>query len=133
MASKPSYLKLSRRERQIMDALYRLGDAPVAAVLEAIPDPPSYSAVRAKLAILEEKGYVEHVVDGPRYLYRTVVDRSAAETTALRHVLQTFFGGSVEKAVAALVRINGDELSEAEINRLSGIIEESRKPENGAK
>ena len=116
-----------------MDALYRLGDAPVAAVLEAISDPPSYSAVRAKLAILEEKGYVEHVVDGPRYLYRAVVDRRAAERTALTHVLQTFFGGSVEKAVAALVRINSDELSDAELERLSGIIDESRKQNTEAK
>jgi len=114
-----------------MDALYRLGDAPAAAIREAIPDPPSYSAVRAKLAILEEKGYVEHREDGPRYVYRAVVQRSDAETTALKHVLATFFGGSVEKAVAALVRMNENELSESELDRLSRIIAESGKSSEG--
>lgn len=108
-----------------MDALYRLGDASAAAIREALPDPPSYSAVRAKLAILEEKGYVEHRTDGPRYLYRAVVRRSEAETTALKHVLQTFFGGSVSKAVAALVQMNGSDLSEEELDRLSTLIERS--------
>ncbi len=109
-----------------MDALYKLGDAPVATVRENLPNPPSYSAVRAKLAILEAKGYVTHVPDGPRYLYRAVVRRDEAEATALQHVLQTFFGGSVEKAVAALVRQNEGDLTEAELDRLSSLIEQSR-------
>lgn len=127
MPKKPSYLRLSRRERQIVDALYRLGKASAAQIREAIPDPPSYSAVRAKLAILEEKGYVQHESDGPRYLYRAVVEREMAENTALEHVLSTFFGGSIEKAVAALVKMGSDEMSEAEIDRLAQLIKETGK------
>jgi predicted transcriptional regulator len=110
-----------------MDALYRLGDAPVSAILEEIPDPPSYSAIRAKLAVLEVKGYIEHTIDGPRYVYRAIVDRSAAEHTALKHMLKTFFGGSVENAVAALVRLDDRELTESELNRLTRLIEQSAR------
>lgn len=127
MARKPSYLKLSRRERQIMDVLYRLGDAPAAVIHEQIPDPPSYSAIRAKLAILEKKGYVAHHSDGPRYVYRAIVDRSTAENTALKHMLATFFGGSVEKAVTALVQLDDHELSEADLERLTRLIEDSAR------
>jgi len=127
MARKPSYLRLSRRERQIVDALYRLGEASAAAIRDAIADPPSYSAVRAKLAILEEKGYVQHRADGPRYLYRAVVEREMAEATALEHVLNTFFGGSIEKAVAALVKMGSDDLGETEIDRLAELIKQAGK------
>lgn len=131
MPSKPSYMRLSRRERQIMDALYRLGEASAATIREEIPDPPSYSAVRAKLAILEEKGYVTHRADGPRYLYRAAVEREEAETTALRHVLSTFFGGSVEKAVAALVTMDDHKLTESDLDRLAQMIKASGKDEEG--
>src|SRR5512134_2808545 len=93
---------LTRRERQIMDALYALGRATAAQVLERIPDPPSYSAIRALLRILEEKGHVRHEQDGPRYVYLPVVGARAAQKNAVAHLVRTFFQGSPERAVAAL-------------------------------
>ena len=89
---------LSRRERQIMDALYTLGEATVGEVMDRMPDPPSYSAVRATLRVLEEKGHAKHKQDGPRYLYLPTVSRDKAQSNALKHVVGTFFGGSVEQA-----------------------------------
>src|SRR5688572_10096132 len=93
---------LSRRERQIMDLLFRQGRATAAEVQRGLPDPPSYSAVRAMLRILEEKGHIRHEQDGPRYVYAPRHDREKASHSALRHVVQTFFDGSAEQAVAAL-------------------------------
>lgn len=118
---------LSRRERQIMDALYRLREASVAEVLEAIPDPPGYSAVRAMLRVLEEKGQAEHVQDGPRYLYRPTTSAEEASRSALRRVLATFFDDSPERAVAALLDVSGVELTDADLDRLEKQIADARK------
>ena len=90
----PSYLRLSRRERQIMDIIYKRGQATVGEIMKTLPDPPSNSAVRSKLRVLEEKGYVSHVYHGPRYVYQPVVPRQKAEKSVLSHLLQTFFDGS---------------------------------------
>jgi len=129
MGNPPPHLDLSRRERQIMDVIYRLGRAAVSDVLERLPDPPSYSAVRAMLRILEEKGHLRHEQEGPRYLYLPTVPREAAKESALKHVLRTFFGGSTTAAVAALLDLSDTRLSEAEADRLSQLIENARQGE----
>ena len=124
--AKKNYLRLSNRERQIMDILYREGEATAALVQSQLPDPPSYSAVRATLRILEEKGQVRHEQDGPRYLYRPAVGREKAKRTAVRHLVQTFFDGSTESAVATLLDESAAGLSEDELKRLTEIIETAR-------
>ena len=118
---------LSRRERQIIDILYARGPATAAEVLSALPDPPSYSAVRAMLRILEEKGHVRHEQDGPRYVYAPTVARENAKKSALRHVLHTFFDGSASQALSALLDDQSSKLSETELDRLAGMIERARK------
>src|SRR5256885_10489858 len=110
--------QLSRRERQIMDVIYRRGRATAAEVLDDIPDPPSYSAVRALLRLLEEKGHVRHEQDGPRYIYTPIVNRDRARRSALKHVVRTFFDGSATDAVAALLDGEG-KLDDTELDRLS--------------
>ena len=117
---------LSRRERQIMDVLFAMGQATVSDVLERIPDPPSYSAVRATMRVLEEKGHVEHLQDGPRYLYRPVVPQENARSAALGHLVRTFFGGSAELAAAALLGVNR-RLTEADLRRLADRVEAARE------
>ena len=117
---------LSRRERQIMDVIYRRGRATAAEVLEDIPDPPSYSAVRAMLRLLEEKGHLRHEQDGPRYVFLPIVNRDRARRSALTHVVRTFFDGSATEAVAALLN-DGGKLSDAELDRLSAMIEQARE------
>jgi predicted transcriptional regulator len=119
--------QLSRRERQIMDVLYERGRASAAEVLEAMPSPPSYSAVRAMLRVLEEKGHVAHEQDGARYIYAPALPREQARESALRRIVQTFFGGSAEQAVAALIDISRDELDDTELRRLSQLIAKARK------
>jgi BlaI family transcriptional regulator, penicillinase repressor len=131
MTKTPPHHDLSRRERQIMDVIYRLERAAVADVLERLPDPPSYSAVRAMLRILEEKGHLRHEQDGPRYVYLPTVPREKAKESALKNVLRTFFGGSTEAAVAALLDLRGEELTEGELERISRVIENARKGEEG--
>ena len=118
---------LSRRERQIIDILYARGRATAAEVLSALPDPPSYSAVRAMLRILEDKGHVRHEQDGPRYVYAPTVARENAKKSALRHVLHTFFDGSASQALSALLDDQSSKLSETELDRLAGLIERARK------
>jgi len=124
MAKTPS---LTRREREIMDILYRRGRASAQEVLDDLPDPPSYSAVRALLRLLEERGHVKHSVDGQRYVYAPAVARSDARKNALAHVVKTFFAGSVGEAVAALVDTSRSKLSRDELERLSEIIERAKK------
>lgn len=119
--------QLSRRERQIMDVLYARGQATVAQVRRQLPDPPSYSAVRALLRVLEEKGHVEHHQDGPRYVYRPSVPRAEARDSALRHLLETFFDGSAEGAVAALLDLEAGELAPEELDRMAAMIEQARR------
>jgi predicted transcriptional regulator len=126
MRSRRVLAGLSRRERQIMDVIYREGQATATEVLERLPDPPSYSAVRAMLRVLENKGHLRHVPDGTRYVYRPTLARDRAGRPALANVLETFFDGSTEKAVAALLDLSRKELSEEELDRLSELIEQAR-------
>ena len=118
---------LSRRERQIMDVLFRRGRATAAEVQTDLPQAPSYSAVRAHLRILEEKGHVTHAQDGPRYVYRAVVAKDKAKRSALRHLVDTFFNGSAEQTMAALLDDDTSNLSEAELDGLSQMIEIARE------
>jgi predicted transcriptional regulator len=119
--------QLSRRERQIMDVVYRRGAATAADVHADLPDPPGYSAVRAMLRILEEKGHLTHSADGPRYVYAPVVSRRSARQSALRQVVRTFFEGSPTKAVATLLDMEGRKLSTEELNELSAMIDRARE------
>jgi predicted transcriptional regulator len=120
---------LSRRERQIMDILYQKGRASGQEVWQALPDQPGYSSVRALLRILEEKGHIIHEEEGPRYVYRPVQPRTQAARSALWHVVQTFFGGSVEKAVSTLVSDSEIPLSEEDLERLAALIGQAREKE----
>jgi predicted transcriptional regulator len=122
-----AHLDLSRRERQIMDAIYRLGDATVSDVMAEMPDPPSYSAVRAMIGKLEAKGYLEHRQEGPRYLYLATVPRQEARESALERLVRTFFDGSAERAVTALLDRSAGEMSDEELDRLSTLIQDARK------
>jgi predicted transcriptional regulator len=125
--ARPAHDPLSRRERQVMNVVYRLGRATAAEVQEALPDPPSYSAVRALLRILEEKGHLRHEQDGPRYVFLPTVTRERARRSALRQLVQTFFEGSTAQAVAALLGEPGARLSDDELDRLSRLIDQARK------
>ena len=118
---------LSRRERQIMDVLYRSGRATAAEVQAGMPDAPSYSAVRTMLRILEEKGHVRHQPDGPRYVYIPRVARDKAKRSALRHVVNTFFEGSAAQVMAALFELSPRDLGEDEIARLRQLIDNAKQ------
>ena len=118
---------LSRRERQIMEIVYGRGSATAAEVLESMPDPPSYSAVRAMMRILEEKGHLTHRHDGPRYVYSPVVPRTAARQSALKQLVKTFFDGSATQAVAALLDMSESRLSAAEADQLATLIEKAKR------
>jgi BlaI family transcriptional regulator, penicillinase repressor len=117
---------LSRRERQIMDIIYARGEAAAAEVHEALPDAPSYSAVRTLLRILEEKGHLKHREDGPRYVFMPTEPRAKASRSALKRVVQTFFDGSLSNAVAALVDGDGGKLSAEELQRIEAIIKSAK-------
>jgi len=127
MAKNLALVDLSRRERQVLDVLYRVGRATCAEVQKTMTDPPSYSAVRTFLRILEEKELVRHEEDGARYVYIPTVERERASRSALRHVLNTFFGGSVTQAISALLDEDSKHLSEKDWQRLSVMIEEARR------
>ena len=118
---------LSRRERQIMDILYELQEATVQQVLERLPSPPGYSAVRALLRILELKGHVTHRQDGPRYVFAPLVARDKARRSALRHLVKTFFNDSTEDVVAALLDLDEDSLTAEEHGRIEDLIRKARK------
>ena len=122
-----SHNHLARRERQIMEIVYRLGQATAADVQAELPDPPSYSAVRTHLRILEDKGHLRHDQEGTRYVFRPTVARHRARRSALKQVVQAFFGGSAEQAVAALLDMSHSKLSEDDLDRLSGLIDRARK------
>ncbi len=119
--------QLTRRERQIMDVLHARGHATAAEVLAALPDAPGYSAVRALLRILEEKGHTRHRREGLRYVYLPKQARAKASRSALRRVLRTFFGGSAPRAVAALLEASDTQLSPSELDQLQTIINQARK------
>ena len=122
MKRKPTPHTLSRRERQIMDILYQLERATVGEVLSKLPDKPHYSTVRAQLRVLEEKGHVRHEEQGLRYVYLPCVSREVARRSALRHLVETFFEGSTEKAVAALLGGEVSRISSDELDRLAVLI-----------
>jgi BlaI family transcriptional regulator, penicillinase repressor len=122
-----SLTDLGRRERQIMDVLFRRGRATAAEVLEDLPDPPSYSAVRGMLRLLEDKGYVAHDWDGPRHVFRPTADTRQVQRSAAKHLLQTFFNNSMESAVAAMLGVADRPLTSQELDRLSKLIEQTRK------
>ena len=126
-ASPSLHTVLTRRERQIMDILFRRGRATAAEVMEDLPGEPSYSTVRTQLRVLEEKGHVRHEEDGVRFVYMPAVRRQAARKSALRHLVDTFFDGSPEKAVAALLGGEGSKLSEEQLERIAELIERARK------
>lgn len=118
---------LSRRERQIMDVIYALQEATGNQVLERLPNPPSYSAVRALLRVLEQKGHLVHRQDGPRYVYSPTLPRERARRSALKHLLRTFFDDSTEDAVAALLDISEDNLTADDYRKLLDLIQKARK------
>lgn len=122
--SSPSYRDLSRRERQIMDCIYALSRATALEVQEGIPDPPSYSAVRALLRILVDKGYLAHSKEGNKLVYVPTVERDVARETVLQSVVQTFFGGSASEAMAALLDMNGEKISPNELADLARRVEQ---------
>ena len=119
--------EFSRRERQIMDAVYRLGEATVSDVLAEIADPPSYSSVRALLRVLVEKGHLQHREEGPRYVFAPTIAREKARVGALKQVVNTFFEGSAAQAVSALLGASARKLSAKELDELSALIETERK------
>lgn len=127
MAESNLYGELSRRERQIMDIVYRRGRASAADVREDLPDPPSYSAVRAMLRVLEEKEHLVHEQEGPRYVFRPTVSLEAARESAARRLMRTFFDNSVEEAVATLLDVSSSNLTEEELDRLVRRIREARE------
>jgi len=118
---------LSRRERQIIDILYRRGRATAAEVMQDLPGNPSYSTVRTQLRVLEDKGHVRHEDDGQRYVYSPAVPRGTVRRSALKHLVETFFDGSVEQTVAALLGADGARLSASELERIAEFIERARK------
>ena len=120
-------LDLGRREQQIMEAAYGLGQASVTEVLEALPDPPSYSAVRAILNNLEEKGHLRRVKSGKKFLYQPTVARRNAQRSVLRRLVTTFFNGSSAQAAASLLEMDAAKLSDEELDRLSKMIDEAKR------
>jgi BlaI family transcriptional regulator, penicillinase repressor len=128
----PDY-DLSRRERQIMDVIYRRGSATAAEVTADLPDPPTSTAVRTMLRILEDKGHLTHQQDGIRYVYRAVVDREKARESVISHVVRTFFDGSAEQAMATLIDKSGSDLTDAELARLGMLIANARKRQDRSK
>jgi len=125
--SKPLHAVLTRRERQIMDILYRLGRATAAEVMEHLSGTPSYSTVRTQLRVLEGKGHVHHEEEGLRYIYSPALPRHAARKSALRHLVETFYEGSTEKVVAALLGADGARLSDDELQRIAAMVAKARK------
>jgi predicted transcriptional regulator len=122
MADQNDNFELGRRERQIMDVIFRLGEASVSDVRAELADPPTYSAVRGMMRLLEEKGYLEHVQDGLRYVYKPTLERQKARAVALKHMVRTFFAGSTTDAVASLLELDDAKLSSQDIARLKKLI-----------
>jgi len=124
---KEGHRNLSRRERQIMDILYQKGRATGSEIHQSLPDAPSYSAVRAKLRVLEQKGHVRHEAEMLRYVYVPTLARQTARRSALRHMLATFFDGSVEQAMAAMLDLSDARLGKEDLDRISALIEAAKK------
>jgi predicted transcriptional regulator len=124
---KDGHRNLSRRERQMMDILYQRGRATAQEILDAMPDPPTYSAVRAKLRVLEEKGHIRHEEEALRYVYLPVVARDSARKSALKHLVTTFFAGSVQETVAALLDLSHSNLTPQDLDRISKLVDQAKK------
>jgi predicted transcriptional regulator len=122
-----AHADLTRRERQIMDILYRLGRATAGDVMKELPGDPAYSTVRTQLRVLEEKGHVHHEEEGLRYVYVPALARHTARKSALRHLVETFFDGSAEKTVAALLGGDASKLTEVELNRIAALIKKAKE------
>ncbi|SRR5258705_1977283 len=127
MKKKPETPALSRRERQVMDILHRQGEATVAEIMADLPDPPTYSAVRSVLRILGEKELIRYKEDGPRYVYYPAQDTEAARDDVLAHVVRTYFAGSPEQAVTALLRMSDVDMSDGQVERLRESIRRARQ------
>jgi len=127
MAKRKAPRALGRRERQIMDAVYQLGEGSVAEVLGRLADPPSYSSVRTMIRHLERKGHLRHRRSGTKYVYRPTESHESASRSAIGHVLETFFGGSASDAVAALLDVSSDRLNNDDYRRMRQLIEQARK------
>lgn len=123
---KPLYTQLSRRESQIMDIVYHLGEATVSNVLERIPDPPGYNSVRITLGILEKKGYLRHRQDGQRYVYKPVIAPDKAKRSVMGHLLKTFFAGSPSSAILTLLDMSSERLSQDDLNEIAAWVEQAR-------
>ncbi len=119
--------QLGRRERQIMDIVYRRGRATAAEIRADLPDPPTYSAVRGMLRFLEDKGYLQHEEDGPRYVYLPTADRKQVSGSAVRHLIRTFYNGSVSSAVAAMLGMYKADLSDEDLKGLEALLDEARE------
>lgn len=118
---------LARRERQIMDLIYRLGRASAAEVADGLSDAPSYSTIRALLRVLETKGHLKHEIDGPRYVYVPIVPRERARESALRQIVNTFFDGSSAAAAAALLDLSDSRMDQTELKRLAGLVAQAKR------
>ena len=127
MGRQKSQQDLGRRERQIMDVIFELGEAAVAEVLVRLPDPPSYSAVRTMIRHLERKGYLRHRRVGIKYVYRPTAAKESVSRSALKHLIKTFFAGSAPDTVAAILDISSEKLSDDELGRIQRLIVEARK------
>ena len=127
---KDTHRNLSRRERQIMDILYQRGRASASEIHQALPEAPSYSAVRAKLRVLEEKGHVRHEEEALRYVYVPTMPRETARRSALRHLVSTFFGDSMQDAVVALLDLSAADLSARDLDWIQAIIDQTKKEAN---
>jgi BlaI family transcriptional regulator, penicillinase repressor len=127
MTKSSTHTTLTRRERQIMDVLYRRGRATAADVMADLPGEPNYSTVRTQLRVLEDKGHVRHDEEGLRYVYAPAVPRHAARKSALKHLVETFFDGSAEQVVAAVLGGEASRLSDEELDRVSAMIDKARK------
>jgi predicted transcriptional regulator len=127
MARKPSVHKLGARERQILDVIFHLGEASVADVLRLMPDPPSYSSVRTMIRLLESKGFLKHRARGARYVYRPTQSLEAASKSAVLHVLKTFFRGSATDALAAILDVSSDKLTDDDLARMKQLVERARR------
>src|SRR3954467_1063349 len=127
MTKAATHTTLTRRERQIMDVLYRAGRATAADVMAALPGQPNYSTVRTQLRVLEDKGHVRHDEEGGRYVYAPAVPRHAARKSALKHLVETFFDGSAEQVVAAVLGGEASRLSDADLERIGELIDKARK------
>ncbi len=127
MGKKRTQHDLGRRERQIMNVIYQLEEASVGDVLAQLPDPPSYSAVRTMIRLLESKGFLRHRREGTKYVYRPTQSRESASQSALKQLMKTFFAGSATDAVAAILDANSDELTEDDLERLERLIDKARK------